>query len=158
MSPHVSIPEVLLLVVLLSAFGIFFLVIRKVIENVDLFKGKRATLAAFLISCTAVAGAAAMLLAPNSAAESEHMRKVAVNYSLLPYAALSGVVTLLELLVIAVRISPDMEEKDSPENPVQPSVKPKTIRKSKKEKTVKGPSKETTKPISESVKKDEAFS
>ena len=158
MSHHVSIPEMLLLIVLLSAFGIFFLVIRKVIENVDLFKGKRATVAAFLIACTAVAGAAAMLLAPNSPAESEHMRKVAVNYSLLPYAALSGAVILLELLVIAVRISTDTEEKDSPENRVQPSVKPKAFRKPKKEKTVKGPSKEAAKPVGESVKKDEAFS
>jgi len=157
MSHYVSVPEMLLLVVLLSTFGIFFLVIRKVIENVDLFKGKRATMAAFLISCTAVVGAAAMLLAPNSPAEGEHMRKVAVNYSLLPYAALSGAVILLELLVIAVRISPDTE-KNTSENPVQPSVKPKTIRKPKKEKTVKGPSKEATKPSGESVKKDEVFS
>ena len=43
MSNYVSIPDMLLLVVSLSAFGILFLVIRKVIDKADLFRGKRAT-------------------------------------------------------------------------------------------------------------------
>jgi len=157
MNHYASIPEMLLLVVSLSAFGIFFLVIRKVIEKVDLFKGRRATIAAFLISCTAVAGTAAMLLAPNNAAESEHTRNVAVNYSLLPYVALSGAVILLELLVIAVRISPNTEGEAPPKKPVQPSVKPKSIAKPKKEKPVKGQSKEVAKPAGELTKKSESL-
>jgi hypothetical protein len=158
MSNYVSIPEMLLLVVLLSAFGILFLVIRKVIENLDLFRGKRATAAAFLISCTAVAGTAAMLLAPNSAAESEHARNVAVNYSLLPYVAPAGAVILLELLLIAVRISPDTGGEVPSKKPEHPSVKPKAPGKPKKEKPVKGQSKEVAKAAGEMTKKGEGLS
>ena len=158
MSNYVSIPEMLLLVVLLSAFGILFLVMRKVIEKVDLFRGKRATVAAFLTSCTAVAGTAAMLLAPNSAAGSEHTRNIAVNYSLLPYMALAGTVILLELLVIAVRISPDTGGEVHSKKPVHPSVKPKSSGRPKKEKPVKGQSKEVAKAAGEMTKKGEGLS
>ena len=157
MSNYVSIPEMLLLVVLLSAFGILFLVIRKVIENLDLFRGKRATAAAFLISCTAVAGTAAMLLAPNSAAENEHLREVAVNYSLLPYMALAGAVILLELLVIAVRISADTEDEVPSEKPMHPSATPKSPGRPKKKKSVKGESKEVAKAAGEMAKKGEGL-
>ena len=131
---------------------------RKAIENVDLFRGKRATVAAFLISCTAIAGTAAMLLAPNSAAESEYTRNVAVNYSLLPYVALAGTVILLELLVIAVRTSPDTGVEIPSKKPVHPSVAPKSPGRPKKEKPVKGQPKEVAKAAGETTKKGEGLS
>jgi hypothetical protein len=92
---------------MVMAFAILCITLQKVFEQMELFRGKWALLMAALISVWAVAGAALLLLLPNSAAETGHVRSFSVNYSLLPALAVAGTVILLQLFVIAAATTPN---------------------------------------------------
>ena len=96
-----NLQEILLSVMLGSAFVVFWLTLQKVFEQIGLFRDKWALLVAALTSVLAVAGAALLLLLPSSAAETRHVRSISVNYSLWPALAVAGTVILLQLFIIA---------------------------------------------------------
>jgi hypothetical protein len=96
-----NLPEILLSVMLGSAFVVLCLTLKKVFEQMGLFRDKWALLTAALTLVLAVAGAALLLLLPSSAAETRHVRSISVNYSLWPALAVAGTVILLQLFIIA---------------------------------------------------------
>lgn len=100
MEKYGFVPEILLLVALLSAGTILFLVIRKVIEQMGIFRGRRAGIAAFSISCLIVASIAMLLLVPGNAGGNAESR-FRVNFSFLPGVAVAGTIILLQLFMIA---------------------------------------------------------
>lgn len=95
-----NLPEILLSVMLGSAFAVLCLILKKVFEQIELYQGKWALLLAALTSILAVTGAALLLLLPSSAGETGHTQSISVNYSLLPALAVAGTVILLQLLII----------------------------------------------------------
>lgn len=145
MSSYSSVPEILLLVALLSAGTIQFLVVRKVIEQVDIFRGKWASITAFSIACLTAATIAILLLVPSSTAEDGSTRQIRVNSSLLPGVAVAGAIILLQLFVIAAATKPsktdEVPARESAHNP----ARPKLPKKPKKEKASEKESKEVAK-------------
>jgi len=159
MSNYISIlPEILLLAMLTSAFGILYLTTVKILRQTGLFQKKTAMVMALLVSVSVVAGSAQLLLVPNSAAEVNHMRNVTVNYSLLPLAIVAGVIVMLELLVIAATTAPDQTDEVPTKEPVRSSAKPRFRGRPRKEKPVKRQSKEVARPAGEMTKKGEGLS
>jgi len=111
MGNYISIlPEILLLVMMTSAFVITFLAVLKIVKQTGLFHGKTAFVASLLISASAVAGCAQLLIMPNNITEAEHTRNITVNYSLLPALTLTGVIVMLQLFIIAATTGPDIRQ------------------------------------------------
>ena len=145
MDNYISIlPEILLLVMMTSAFVITFLTVLKIVKQTGLFHGKTAFLASLLISASAIAGYAQLLIMPNNIAEVEHTRNITVNYSLLPALTLTGVIVMLQLFIIAATTRPDETNKVAPKEPACPAKKPKSPGRPKK--TEAGRSPATQKP------------
>ena len=123
MEKYGFVPQILLLVALLSAGAILFLVTRKVIEQMGIFRGHRAGITAFSISCLIVASVAMLLLVPGSAAENGYDRQ-RVNFSLLPGVAVAATIILLQLFVIAAATAPnetnEVPARKSAQNPAKP--------------------------------------
>jgi len=133
MGNYISIlPEILLLVMMTSAFGITFLIILKIVKQAGLFHGKTAFVASLLISASAVAGCVQLLIMPNNIVEVEHTRNITVNYSLLPVLTLTGVIVTLQLFIIAATTRPDETNKVAPKEPEYPAIKPKSPGRPKK--------------------------
>ena len=155
MDNYHSIPEVLLLVALLSAGAVLYLVVRKVIQQWAIFRGARAAVAAFSITCLVVASLALSLVIPGSDPASSG-RGLSVNFALLPGVAVAGTIILLQLFMIAGTTTPikadDVAVKeivtDSPRS--GSSTKP-----AQKSKASLKPSKETAKTPVEAAKKTE---
>ena len=155
MENYGSIPEILLLVALLSAGAILFLITRKVIEQWAIFRGARAAVAAFTITCLVVASLALSFVIPgNDPASNGH--DLSVNFVLLPGVAVAGTIILLQLFMIAGKTTPVKAEDVAvgeivPKSPQSGSpVKP-----MQKGKATPKPSKETSKPPVETAKKAE---
>ena len=133
MGNYISIlPEILLLVMMTSAFGITFLTVLKIVKQAGLFHGKTAFVASLLISASAGAGCVQLLIIPNNIAEVEHTRNITVNYSLLPALTLTGVIVMLQLFIIAATTRPDETNKVAPKEPAYPAIKPKSPGRPKK--------------------------
>ena len=145
MSSYSSIPEILLLVALLSAGAIQFMVVRKVIEQMDIFRGKWASITAFSIACLTAATIAMLLLVPSSTAEDGCTRQIRVNSSLLPGVAVAGAIILLQLFVIAAATKPSKTDKAPVRESAHYPARPKSPKKPKKEKTAEKESKEVAK-------------
>ncbi len=160
MSYCVSIlPEILLLVMLTSAFGILTFITNKILRQTGLFQKKTALSMAFLISVAATVGSAQLLLMPNSSPETNHMQSVTVNYSMLPFVTVAGVIVMLQLFVIAAATVPAKTGEAPAEKSDLPIVKSKTPgRPKKKEKTAVKPSKQPAKTVGEMDKKVESHS
>ena len=123
MENYGSIPQILLLVALLSSGTMLFLVSRKVIEQMDIFRGRRASVMAFSISCLIVASIAMLLMVPSSTVENGYGRQ-RVNFSLLPGVAVAATIILLQLFVIAAATAPnktkEVPARKSAQNPAKP--------------------------------------
>ena len=159
MSYCVSIlPEILLLVMLTSAFGILTFITTKILRQTGLFQKKTAVSMAFLISVAATVGSAQLLLMPNSSAEANHIRSVTVNYSMLPFVTVAGVIVMLQLFVIAATTAPAKTGEVPAEEPMPSSEKPQSRGRPKKEKPAEKPSKEAVKATGEVAKKVESHS
>ncbi len=133
MSDYVSIPEILLSIALLSSGAILFLVIRKVIEQLDIFRGRRASVMAFSISCLIVASIAMLLMVPSSIVENGYERQ-RVNFSLLPGVAVAVTIILLQLFVMAATTAPNKTNEVPARKSAQNPAKPKPPGRPKKEK------------------------
>ena len=120
-----NLPEILLSVMLGSAFAVLCLTLQKVFEQMGLFRDKWALLMAALTSVLAVAGAALLLLLPSSAAETRHIRSISVNYSLLPALAVAGTVILLQLFIVATTTRCDKAAEGPDKQPAGQSMKQK---------------------------------
>lgn len=160
MSYCVSIlPEILLLVMLTSAFGILTFITNKILRQTGFFQKKTAVLMAFLISVAATVGSAQLLLMPNSSPEANHMRSVTVNYSMLPFVTVAGVIVMLQLFVIAAATAPAKTGEAPAKKPDLPVVKSKTPgRPKKKGKPAEISSKEPARTAGEVAKKVESHS
>ena len=142
MSSYSSIPEILLLVALLSAGTIQFLVVRKVIEQMDIFRGRRAGVTAFSIACLIAVSIAMLLLVPSSTAEDGSTRQIRVNSSLLPGVAVAGAIILLQLFVIAAATTPSKTDEVPVRESARNPARPKSLRRPNKEKAAEKESKE----------------
>ena len=159
MSYCVSIlPEILLSVMLTSAFGILTFITTKILRQTGLFQKKTAVSMAFLISVAATVGSAQLLLMPNSSPEANHMQNVTVNYSMLPFVTVAGVIVMLQLFVIAAATAPAKTGEVPAEEPMPSSEKPQSRGRPKKEKPAEKPSKEAAKATGEAAKKAESHS
>ena len=151
-----SIPEILLLVALLSAGAILFLATRKVIEQWAIFRGARAAVAAFSMTCLVVASLALSLVIPENNSANSGSPEPSVNFALLPGVAVAGTIILLQLFMIAGATTPikagDVAVKEIvPKSPQSKSpAKP-----AQKSKTHPKPSKAAAKSPTETVKKTE---
>jgi hypothetical protein len=146
MSNYTILPEILLAVMLASAFGILFLTVLKIVRKTGLFQGKTAIVFSLLISTSAIAACAQLLVMPNNIAGVE--RNIALNYSLLPAMTLAGLIVILELFVIAATPAPSKEDEVPAKKPEHPSTKPpKSPGRPKKEKAADKESKEVSKPV-----------
>jgi len=130
---YVSIPQILLLVALLSVGTMLFLVCRKVIEQMDIFRGRWASVMAFSISCLIVASIAMLLMVPSSTVENGYER-LKVNFSLLPGVAVAAAIILLQLFVIAAATAPNKTNEVPTRKSAQNPAKPKSPGRPKKEK------------------------
>ncbi len=140
MDNYISIlPEILLLVMMASAFVITFLTVLKIVKQTGLFHGKTAFFASLLISASAVAGCAQLLIMPNNIAEVEHTRNITVNYSLLPALTLTGAIVMLQLFIIAATTRPDEANTVAPKEPARPAKKPKSPGRPKKKEAASSP-------------------
>ncbi len=140
MDNYISIlPEILLLVMMTSAFVITFLTVLKIVKQTGLFRGKTAFVASLLISASAIAGGAQLLIMPNSIAEVEHTRNITVNYSLLPALTLTGAIVMLQLFIIAATTRPDETNTVAPKEPARPAKKPKSPGRPKKKEAGRSP-------------------
>ncbi len=140
MGNYISIlPEILLLVMMTSAFVITFLTVLKIVKQTGLFHDKTAFVASLLISASAIAGCAQLLIMPNNIAEVERTRNVTVNYSLLPAMTLTGVIVMLLLFLIAATTGPDETNKVAPKEPTRPAKKPKSPGRPKKKEPGRSP-------------------
>ena len=140
MGNYISIlPEILLLVMMMSAFVITFLTVLKIVKQTGLFHGKTAFVASLLISASAIAGCAQLLIMPNNIAEVEHTRNITVNYSLLPALTLTGVIVMLQLFIIAATTRPDETNTVAPKEPARPAKKPKSPGRPKKTEAGRSP-------------------
>jgi len=117
-------PELMLLLMLASVFGITFLITAEIINRVTLLKGKSRVIMASLISVFATVGTVLVLLM-DSVTVPEGARRVAVNYSLLPGVFIGGVIILLELLVLEAAPLSDTKSKVSGKEREQSSMKSK---------------------------------
>ena len=117
-------PELMLLLMLASVFGITFLITAEIINRMTLLKGKSRVIMASLISVFATVGTVLVLLM-DSVTVPEGARRVAVNYSLLPGVFIGAVIILLELLVFAASPSRETENEVSGRGPGQSSTKSK---------------------------------
>ena len=127
MRNYISIlPEILLLVMMTSAFVITFLTVLKIVKQTGLFHGKTAFVASLLISASAIAGYAQLLIMPSNIAEVEHTRNITVNYSLLPALTLTGVIVMLQLFIIAATTGPNETNTIAPKEPACPATKHKS--------------------------------
>lgn len=159
MRNYISIlPEILLLVMMASAFVITFLTVLKIVKQTGLFHGKTAFVASLLISASAIAGCAQLLIMPNNIAEVEHARNITVNYSLLPALTLTGAIVMLQLFIIAATTRPDETNTVAPKEPARPAKKTKSLGRPKKEKAAKKESKEVSGTGREASAKSEALS
>lgn len=131
MEKYGSIPEILLFVALLSVGVLLFLVIRKVIEQMGIFRGRRAGVTAFSIACLIVASIAMLLLVPGDSAENGHDRWH-VNFAVLPGVAVAGTIILLQLFVIAASLKPDRTDQVPLDTSASKPVKSKSPGESKK--------------------------
>jgi len=149
MSNYISIlPEVLLAVMLASAFGILFLTVLKIVRQTRFFQGKIAIVFSLLISASAIAGCAQLLVMPNNIMGVEAGKNIALNYSLLPAMILAGLIVILELFVIVVTTAPSNEDEIPAKNFIHPSMKPsKSLIRPKKQKSPDKESKETLKQV-----------
>ena len=143
---YVSIPQILLLVALLSAGTILFLVCRKVIEQMDIFRGRRASFMAFSISCLIVASISMLLMVPSSTVENGH-DQLKVNFSLLPGVAVATTIILFQLFVMAATTVPNKTNEVPTRKSAQNPAKPKSPGRPKKEKPAKKESKEVAKQV-----------
>ncbi len=140
MGNYISIlPEILLLVMMASAFVITFLTVLKIVKQTGLFHDKTAFVASLLISASAIAGCAQLLIMPNSIAEIEHTRKITVNYSLLPALTLTGAIVMLQLFIIAATTRPDKTNTVASKEPARPTTKPKSPGRPKKKEAGRSP-------------------
>ena len=131
MEKYSSIPEILLVGALLSAGAILFLVSRKVIEQLGIFRGKQAVVTAISISWLIVASIAILLLVPSRTVENEH-DQLRMNFSLLPGVAVAGTIILLQLFVIVAATQPKYPEKIPARESVQKPAKLKLPERPKK--------------------------
>lgn len=140
MGNYISIlPEILLLVMMASVLVITFLTVLKIVKQTGLFHGKTAFVASLLISASAIAGGAQLLIMPNNMAEVEHTRNITVNYSLLPTLTLTGVIVVLQLFIIAATTRPDETNTVAPKEPAHPATKPKSPGRPKKTESERSP-------------------
>ena len=155
-----SIPSgIVLLVMLTSTLVMLTIIITKILRQTGLFQKKTAVSMAFLISVAATVGSAQLLLMPNSNPEANHMQNVTVNYSMLPFVTVAGVIVMLQLFVIAAATAPAKTGEAPAEKPDLPVVKSKTPgRPKKKEKPAEKLSKEPAKTAGEMAKKVESHS
>ncbi len=138
MEKYGPIPEILLFIALLAAGAILFLVTRKVIEQMNIFRGRRAGVTAFSIACLIVASVAMLLLVPSSTAENGHNR-LSVNFALLPGVAVAGTIILLQLFMIAAATT--IETDDAPVGESAPKLaRPKSPGRPKKKEPEQPPS------------------
>lgn len=148
MSNYTILPEILLAVMLASAFGILLLTVLKIVRKTGLFQGKTAIVFSLLISASATAACAQLLVMPNNPPGVEQERNIALNYSLLPAMTLAGLIMMLELFVIAVTTAPSKENEVPAKKPVHPSTKPlKSLGRPKKDKSTEKESTEARKPV-----------
>ena len=158
MDNYHSIPEVLLLVALLSAGAVLYLVVRKVIQQWAIFRGARAAVAAFSITCLVVASLALSLVIPGNDPASSGPG-LSVNFALLPGVAVAGTIILLQLFMIAGTTTP-VKEGEVPTGDIVPKS-PKLgspVKPMQKGKVTQKTSKETAKPPVETAKKTEDHS
>ena len=140
MGSYISIlPEILLLVMMTSAFVITFLTILKIVKQAGLFRGKTAFVASLLISASAIAGCVQLLIMPNCIAEVEYTRNITVNYSLLPALILTGGIAMLLLFIIAATTKPDETNTVAPKEPGHPATKSESPGRPKKKKIGRPP-------------------
>jgi hypothetical protein len=132
-------PEILLLVMMTSAFVITFLTVLKIVKQTGLFHGKTAFVASLLISASAIAGYAQLLIMPNNIAEVEHTRNITVNYSLLPALTLTGVIVMLQLFIIAATTRPDEINTIALKESARPATKRKSPGRPKKKEPGRSP-------------------
>jgi ethanolamine transporter EutH len=155
MDHYHSIPEILLLVVLLSAGTVLFLVVRKVIEQWAIFRGTRAAVAAFSIACLVVASIAMLLLVPGQDPV-DGGQNLSVNFALLPGVAVAGTIILLQLFMIAGATTPIKVDETAVGQVVHKSPRSESPAKpAQKGKATPKPSKQTAKPPAETAKKTE---
>ena len=148
MSNYISIlPEILLAVMLASAFGILFLTILKIVRQTELFQGTTAMVFSLLISASAITGSAQLLVMPNNIVGVEPERHIALNYSLLPAMILAGLIGILGLFAILVTTGPSSKDETPAKKSVHSSMKPpKSPRRPREEKSPDKESKEAPKP------------
>ena len=155
MQNYGSMPEILLLVALISVGVILFLVTRKVIEQWAIFRGTRAAVAAFSMACLVVASIALALMIPgdNPANSGDGL---SVNFALLPGVAVAGTIALIELFVIAGATTSTKTDDATVGEIVHKSTRSGSSTKpAQKSKTSPKPSKETAKTPVEAAKKTE---
>ena len=136
----------LIIVALLSAGTMLFLVSRKVIEQMDIFRERRASVMAFSISCLIVASIAMLLMVPSSTVENGYERQK-VNFSLLPGVAVAATLIMLQLFVIAAATAPNKTKEVPARKSAQNPAKPKSPGRSKKGKPAGKESKEVANPV-----------
>lgn len=95
----------LLSIAFLFSGVILFLVARKTLEQMGIFRGRQADVMALSIACLVVPSVAMFLLVPGGAGENGHNR-LSVNFELLPGLAVSGIIVLLLSFVIAALTTP----------------------------------------------------
>ena len=140
MDNYISIlPEILLSVMMASAFVITFLTVLKIVKQTGLFHGKTAFVASLLISASAIAGCAQLLIMPNNIADVEHTRNITVNYSLLPALTLTGAIVMLQLFIIAATTRPDETNRVAPKELASPATKRKSPGRPKKTEAGRSP-------------------
>ena len=116
-----------------------FLTVLKIVKQTGLFRGKTACVGSLLISASAVAGCAQLLIMPNNIANVEHARNITVNYSLLPALTLTGAIVMLQLFIIAATTRPDETNTVAPKEPARPAKKPKSPGRPKKKEAGRSP-------------------
>ncbi len=140
MNNYISIlPEILLLVMMTSALVITFLTVLKIVKQTGLFHGKAAFVASLLISASAIAGCAQLLIMPNNIVEAEHARNITVNYSLLPALTLTGAIVMLQLFIIAATTRPDETNPVASKEPARAAKKTKSPGRPKKTEAGRSP-------------------
>jgi hypothetical protein len=148
MSNYISIlPEILLAVTLVSAFGILFLTILKIVRQTELFQGRTAMFFSLLISASAITGCAQLLVMPNNIVGVEPERNIALNYSLLPAIIPTGLIVILGLFAFVITTAPSNKDEIPAKKPAHSSMKPpKSPRRPREEKSATKESKESPKP------------
>lgn len=127
-------PEILLVAMMASAYGLLSLTLFQIVKLTRLFQGKMAVVGSLLMAASAITACALLLLMPNSVTEPEHMRNHSVDFSLLPVLISEGFIVMLMLFIIAAPAGPDRSDKLAPREPARPATNAKLPGRPKKEK------------------------